>query len=68
MYFTWQLENDGAVFCVQMATCSVDGTARVWDCATGEQLYEFVGEPNECACSVAYRPQVNDTAVRTDQT
>ena len=42
-----------------MATCSVDGTARVWDCATGEQLYEFVGEPGECACSVAYRPQVN---------
>ena len=42
-----------------MATCSEDGTARVWDCATGEQLYEFVGEPNECACSVAYRPQVN---------
>lgn len=39
-----------------MATCSVDGTARVWDCATGEQLYEFVGEPGECACSVAYRP------------
>ena len=44
-----------------MATCSADGTARVWDCATGEQLYEFVGEPNECACSVAYRPQVNYT-------
>ena len=39
-----------------MATCSADGTASVWDCATGEQLYEFVGEPNECACSVAYRP------------
>ena len=40
----------------EMATCSEDGTARVWDCATGEQLYEFAGDAGECARAVAYRP------------
>ena len=40
----------------EMATCSADGTARVWDCASGEQLYEFAGDAGEVACAVAYRP------------
>jgi len=43
----------------EMATCSEDGTARVWDCATGEQLYEFAGDAGEVACAVAYRPDGN---------
>ena len=42
-------ENDEA------ATVSEDGTIRVWDVATGEQLYEF-DAPGESARCCAYRP------------
>ena len=39
----------------EAATVSEDGTIRVWDLATGEQLYEF-DAPGESARCCAYRP------------
>lgn len=39
----------------EAATVSEDGTIRVWDVTTGEQLYEF-DAPGESARCCAYRP------------
>lgn len=43
---------DGA----RLASIGVDGTARVWDVASGQQLLELPGPPGDAGFSVAFSP------------
>ncbi|XXQ37026.1 CFA20 domain-containing protein [Plasmodiophora brassicae] len=46
----------------EFATASSDGTVRIWDIASHQQLYEFL-TPVESAICVAYHPQQNQLAL-----